>query len=649
MADKLAPTIEKRFDATSLKKIVTLKNDALVAFLNKYIEQFNPDSVFVCDGSVKDVDFIRAEAIKNNEEIQLPGKHTLHYENYADQGRDKGKTRFLLPKGVVLGQTIDTMDHDEGLKEVLGIMKDAMKGRKAYVFFFVLGPADSEFSQMAAQITDSSYVGHAESILYRSGYEAFKKNPKKPFFKFVHTQGELQTYCFKLGSKEIIYKVSKNMEKKRIYIDLQDETVFTANSQYAGNTVGLKKLAMRLAIQRGSREGWLTEHMFLMDVFGPKGRVSYFTGAFPSMCGKTSTAMLTGEKLVGDDIAYIRNKGGKAFAVNVEKGIFGIIEGVNAKDDPVLFKKLQDKNTEIIFSNVLLKEDMSVYWNDMDKSPPPTCGINYACEYKACMKGPDGADVKPSHKNARFTIAIAALENADTAMLDNKEGAPVAAYIYGGRDVDTSVPIEESFDFDHGVVFQGAFLESETTAATVGKAGVRTINPMSNIDFLSVPLGKYIKMNLDFGAGLKVKPKIYRVNYFLQDEQGKWLNEKTDKAVWLKWAELRAAGEVDALKTPTGLIPKYEDLAKLFKEVHKKEYSKENYAKQFSIRVDKQIERLARLKAYYETEDKWIRANSKDESAYIPAIVFKILADEEKLLAEAKKKHGALVSPEKLA
>nr|MDO8087257.1 phosphoenolpyruvate carboxykinase (GTP) [Candidatus Sigynarchaeum springense] len=648
MADKLAPDIEKLFDAASLKKVSALKNDAFVAFLNKYIDLFNPDSVFVSDGTEKDIDFIRSEAIKNNEEIQLSGKHTLHYENYADQGRDKGKTRFLLPKDVVLGQAIDTMDRDDGLKEILGIMKDAMKGRRAYVLFFVLGPADSEFSQIAAQITDSSYVGHSETILYRSGYEMFKNNPTKPFFKFVHTQGELQTFSFKLGGKDIVYKVSKNMDKKRIYIDLQDETVFSANTQYAGNTVGLKKLAMRLAIQRGSREGWLTEHMFLMDVFGPRGRVSCFTGAFPSMCGKTSTAMLTGEKIVGDDIVYIRNRGGKAYAVNVEKGIFGIIEGVNAKDDPVLYKKLFDKNTEIIFSNVLLKDDMSVYWNGMDINPAPTYGINYAGEYKAGMKGPDGADVKPSHKNARFTIALAALENADTAMLDNKEGAPVAAYIYGGRDIDTSVPIEESFDFDHGIVFQGAFLESETTAATVGKAGVRTINPMSNIDFLSVPLGKYIKMNLDFGAGLKVKPKVYRVNYFLQDEQGKWLNEKTDKAVWLKWAELRAAGDVGALTSPTGLIPKYEDLARLFKEIHKKEYSKADYVKQFTIRVEKQLERLARIKTYYETEDKWIRANSKDESTYVPTVVFKILAGEEKLLGEAKKKYGSSVSPENL-
>ncbi|MBN2151457.1 MAG: phosphoenolpyruvate carboxykinase (GTP) [Candidatus Lokiarchaeota archaeon] len=649
MADKLAPTVEKRLDAASLDKVYSLKNDAIVSFLNQYMELLDPDSVFVSDGSDKDNDFIRAEALNNHEEIQLPGMHTLHYDNYYDQGRDKGKTRFLLPKGVVLGQAIDTMDREEGLADVLGIMKGAMKGRRVYVLFFVLGPADSEFAQLSVQITDSSYVAHSEIILYRPAYKSFKKYPNKPFFKFVHTQGELYTFNLKLGGKDLAFKVSKNMEKKRIYIDLQDETVLSANTQYAGNTIGLKKLAMRLGIQRGSREGWLTEHMFVMDVFGPNGRVSYFTGAYPSMCGKTSTAMIPGEKIIGDDIAYVRNRGGKAYAVNVEKGIFGIIEGVNAKDDTVLFKKLHDKGTEIIFSNVLLKEDMSVYWNGMDKSPPPTAGINYAGEFKAGMKGPDGADVKPSHKNARFTIDISALENADAAMLNNKQGAPVAAYIYGGRDVDTSVPIEESFDFEHGIVFQGAFLESETTAATVGKAGVRTINPMSNIDFLSVPLGKYIKMNLDFGAGLGIKPKVYRVNYFLQDEKGEWLNERTDKVVWLKWAELRAAGEVDAIKTPTGLIPKYDDLARLFKEMLGKEYSKDDYTKQFSIRVEKQLERLARLKVYYETEDKWIRANSKDESTFIPAVVFKILADEERLLGDAKAKHGSVIAPDKLA
>nr|MDO8111388.1 phosphoenolpyruvate carboxykinase (GTP) [Candidatus Sigynarchaeota archaeon] len=644
----LASNIKTKFDKESLSKLAALKNDALIEFLNKYITLFNPDSVFVCDGSEKDVNFIRSEALKNNEEIQLPGKHTLHYENFADQGRDKGKTRFLLPKGIVLGQSIDTMDRDEGLKEVMDIMKESMKGRTAYVFFFVLGPADSGFAQMAAQITDSSYVGHSESILYRPGYESFKKNPKKSFFKFVHAQGELQTFSFKLGGKDIVYKVSKNMEKKRIYIDLQDETVFSANTQYAGNTVGLKKLAMRLAIQRGSKEGWLTEHMFLMAVNGPKNRVSFFTGAFPSMCGKTSTAMLVGERMVGDDIAYIRNKAGKAYAVNVEKGIFGIIEGVNAKDDPLLFKKLQDKNVEVIFSNVLLKEDMSVYWTDMDKSPAPTSGINYAGEYKAGMKAPDGTDIKPSHKNARFTIAMTSLDNADLKKLDDKDGCLVSGYIYGGRDVDTSIPVEEGFDFAYGIIFDGAFLESETTAAIVGKAGVRVINPMSNIDFLSVPLGKYIKMNLDFGAKLKVKPRVFRVNYFLQDEQGKWLNDRQDKAVWIKWMELRASNEVDAIKGPTGFIPKYDDLKRLFKETLKKEYSKEAYNKQFSVRVEKIQERIARIKKFYEDEDKWIRANSKDESVYVPAEVFKVIADLEKALGELKAKHGAVVSPDNL-
>nr|MDO8118514.1 phosphoenolpyruvate carboxykinase domain-containing protein [Candidatus Sigynarchaeota archaeon] len=364
------------------------------------------------------------------------------------------------------------------------------------------------------------------------------------------------------------------------------------------------------------------------------------------MCGKTSTAMLPGERIVGDDIAYLRVKNGKAFAVNFENGIFGIIDGVNAKDDPLIFKKLHDDNEEVIFSNVLLKDDMNVYWSGMDKGSVPTNGVNFSGEWTKGKKGPDSKEIPPSHKNARFTIKISTFENADNEMLDEKNGCLVSGYIYGGRDMDTSVPVEQAFEWDHGIVYYGAALESETTAATVGQAGVRVFNPMSNIDFLSVPIGKYIKMNLDFGYDLKQKPAIFHVNYFLQDEKGKWLNERTDKSVWLKWMELRVHGDVKAYKTPTGFVPVYDDLKKLFKDVLGKEYTNDQYIQQFSIRVDKHLEKIARIRKIYEKENAWIKANSKDASNYIPDVLFKVLDDQEARLKDVQSKSGALVSPE---
>jgi phosphoenolpyruvate carboxykinase (GTP) len=183
---------------------------------------------------------------------------------------------------------------------------------------------------------------------------------------------------------------------------------------------------------------------------------------------------------------------------------------------------------------------------------------------------------------------------------DNPDGVEVGGVIYGGRDSDTTVPVEEAYNWIHGVTTKGASLESETTAATLGKQGVRKFNPMSNLDFLSVPISKYINNNIEFASKLKKEPKVFSVNYFLKDEAGNFMNAKTDKSVWLKWMELRVHGEAEAIETPTGKIPKYEDLKKLFKDVLNREYSIEDYKKQFCLRVKKSIEKIDRILKIYD-------------------------------------------------
>jgi phosphoenolpyruvate carboxykinase (GTP) len=206
------------------------------------------------------------------------------------------------------------------MNEMEKLQRGAYKDRIMLVRFFCLGPVNTQFSIPCLQITDSAYVVHSEDLLYRRGYEALKNLPEgEEFFKFRHATGEVdERIC------------SKNYDLNRVYMDYTHNTVFSVNTQYAGNTVGLKKLSLRLALRKADREGWLAEHMFIMGVHGPDGkRVTYFTGSFPSACGKTSTAMLEGEKIVGDDIAYLRSVDGKIRAVNVEKGIFGIIRENN--------------------------------------------------------------------------------------------------------------------------------------------------------------------------------------------------------------------------------------------------------------------------------------------------------------------------------
>ncbi|NJE42596.1 phosphoenolpyruvate carboxykinase (GTP) [Thermococcus sp. GR6] len=613
--------LEKLLDKEQFEKIKAIDNPELHKFLVEWIEWLEPSKVFVCTDNEEDEFYVRWKALYYGEEkiLETPN-HTVHYDNYYDQARDKANTKLLVPCGKKI-PFLNTKDRDEGLKEIRELMKGVMRGKELFVCFFVLGPKNSVFTIPAVQLTDSAYVAHSEFILYRKGYEEFKRLGRSArFFKFVHSAGELDER-----------KTSKNLDKRRIYIDLVDETVYSVNTQYGGNTIGLKKLAFRLTIQRAVREGWLSEHMFLMGVNGPKGRKTYFTGAYPSMCGKTSTAMISWENIVGDDLTFIVPMNGIARGANVEKGVFGIIQGVNPEDDPIIWQVLHSP-VEIIFSNVLVK-DGKPYWNEMGV-PIPDEGENHSGEWWRGKKDAEGNEIPPSHKNARFTVSLEHFPNVDLEALEAPCGVEVGGMIFGGRDKDTWPPVREAFDWKHGVITMGAALESETTAATLGKEGVRAFNPMAILDFMSVPLGEYIENYLEFEKKLRKAPKIFAVNYFLRDEDGNWLNHKLDKAVWLKWMELRVHGDVNAIETPIGYIPKYEDLARLFREVLNKDYSREDYEKQFTIRVPELLAKIERIEKIY-----------REQVKEAPEELFQVLEEERKRLLEAREKYGDYISP----
>jgi phosphoenolpyruvate carboxykinase (GTP) len=581
--------IQEKCSQDNLKKLEALNNPAVMEFIAEHLELCNPDSVFVRTDSEADAEYIRNKALELKEELPLatPG-HTIHFDGYNDQARDKKNTKFLVDENTQLSRGINQVAKEEGLKEVKSYLKDLMKGKEAYICFYCLGPNNSEFSIAAVQITDSSYVAHSEALLYRNGYEEFMRLKNKDnFFKFVHSAGVL------------VNGVSRDIDKRRVYIDLSNNIVYSTNTQYGGNTIGLKKLAMRLAIKKASNEGWLTEHMFVMATCANDGRKTYFTGAFPSACGKTSTSMLKGEKIVGDDIAYLRKIDGVVKAVNVERGMFGIIKDVNSQDDPLIWEALNNPG-EIIFSNVLLTSENIPYWLGKDGQVPQE-GINYSGKWHLGKKDDANNEITPSHKNARYTIKLAKLGNLDDKA-DAPEGVKVDGVIYGGRDSNTSVPVEEAFDWRQGILTKASTLESETTAATLGEEGVRVFNPMSNLDFLSIPLGRYIENNIKFAEGLDNVPKIFSVNYFLKDQEGKYISGMHDKHVWLKWMELRVHNEAEAIKTPSGYIPLYEDLKKLFKEVLGKEYTQAVYDEQFKIRIPENIAKIDRIIVIYKEQ-----------------------------------------------
>lgn len=629
MGQKSLNILRKKLDKENYKKLSRIKNPCLHQFIAKFIELLNPARVIIFTDSKKDLEYIRDAAIRNNEEFKLATEgHTVHFDSFYDQGRDRANTRILLPEGMDLGPDINSMEREKGIAEIYDILKNIMEGRELYVKFFCLGPEKSKFSILCVQITDSSYVAHSENLLYRQGYREFVRlGEKAVFFKFVHSQGELVEAGLNL-------KVSKNTDKRRVYIDLEDETIYSANTQYGGNTIGLKKLAMRLAIKRASGEGWLTEHMLIMGIRGPKNRVSYFTGAFPSMCGKTATAMVEGEAIIGDDIAYLKKIDGEVRAVNVEKGMFGIIEGISSVNDPLQWKALKTPG-EVIFSNVLVTDKGRVCWNGSDEKCPEK-GVNYSGEWFKGKKDKDNKDIPPSHKNARFTLELKKLDNLNSK-LNDPEGVRISAIVYGGRDSDTWSPVEEAFCWEHGIIMKGASLESETTAATLGSEGIREFNPMSNLDFLSITIGKYIRDNLGFGKGLKNPPKIFSVNYFLKDRYGQFMNHINDKRIWLKWMEGRVHGELKIIETPTGFIPWYQDLRALFKKVLNKGYPEKDYIAQFTIRIPENLAKLKRIEIIY-------REKVKDT----PEILFEVLAEQKKRLEKAREKFGNYINPAKL-
>ncbi|HJW65991.1 MAG TPA: phosphoenolpyruvate carboxykinase (GTP) [Candidatus Bathyarchaeia archaeon] len=616
--------LRPKLSQMNFQKLDAMVNPNVHEFIAKASDLCHPEKIFICSDSADDINHVRQQAVGMCEEkaiLTMQG-HTVHFDGEHDQGRDRQATKYLVPRGISLSKALNQVDRQEGLAEVRGLMKDAMMGRTMIVRFISLGPTDSVFTILGLQCTDSWYVAHSENLLYRPGYEQFlKAGPKSDFLRVLHSAGKLNEDM-----------VSVEHEKKRIYIDNMDNTIYSVNTQYAGNSVGFKKLAFRLAIRKASYEGWLAEHMLLMGVYGPGGRKTYFAGAFPSACGKTSTAMLPGETILGDDIAYIRDIDSAARAVNVEAGIFGIIQDVNPRDDALIYKVLTSSG-EIIFSNVLVK-DGKPYWLGMGSESPKE-GLNFSGAWYEGKKDEAGNEIPPAHKNARYAVSLKALENCDPE-LNNPQGVELGGVMYGGRDTKAYVPVQQSFDWEHGIIAYGASLETETTFATVGEEGIPEINMMSIQDFISIPLGQNIRNNLEFGRKLKKAPVVFGVNYFLRDKEGKFVNTIQDKHVWIKWMELRVHGEVEAMRSPTGYLPKYEDLRRLFSRVLNKDYDLEDYVKQFTIRVPENLGKIERVQRFYQE-------NVSDT----PLELFGILYMQRGRLLQAKASFGDYISPEK--
>ncbi|UCD89208.1 MAG: phosphoenolpyruvate carboxykinase (GTP) [Desulfobacterales bacterium] len=623
---------ETRLDETHLSRIKEIKHPEIVTKVANAIAMCEPDAVFVNTGSESDRRFIREMALKNGEESLLPMEgHTIHYDLKEEQGRIIDRTFYIANEDEDISSLANRIDREKALVDVQDKMSGIMKGKTMVIGFYIRGPIGSPSSNPALEITSSAYVCHSAEILYRNAFYHFDKEVDRlgHFYTNIHSEG---------------LNRSEDLPNARVYMDRSYQTTYSVNCTYAGNTLLLKKGNHRFSVDRAvyeNRGNELSEHMFITGIEGPEGRITWFTGAAPSGCGKTTTAM-AGNYFVGDDLAQMWiDENGSLRSINPECGIFGIVEDVNWEGDPNLMELLRKPGTEVIWSNVLIDENGVPHWTGNGEDPPPK-GFNFQGEWERGMTDKDGKEVPISHPNARCTLTSSALANySDKA--EDPQGVETRVVTYSGRDSDTMPPVWATKNPDHGVVI-GASIVSAATATEVGATGIKRA-PWANAPFIPGALGDYMDTQFTFFGNEKIaedkRPVMAGLNYFLTDEarggtSKTLLGEKRDVKVWLSWLERHVYNEVDVIKTPIGNLPTFDDLKGLFQSIINKNYTKELYDRQFSLYVDNIVTRI----------DMQIEAYRKEK--HIPETIFRVLKEQKDRLLELKEKYGPIVMPSQL-
>jgi phosphoenolpyruvate carboxykinase (GTP) len=623
---------ETVMDSENLAKMGTIKNPEAVLKIANAIAMCNPEKVFVNSGSDHDVQFVRDLSISNGEEAELAlERHTLHYDLKEEQGRIIDRTYYIVNDDELVSSLAQKILRNEALTDVRDKMAGIMQGMMMVVGFYNRGPVGAFVSNPALEITSSAYVAHSANILYRNVFDNFDREVDRAghFYTNIHSQG---------------HNRPEDLPHARVYMDRSHWTTYSVNCTYAGNTLLLKKGNHRFSVDKAiyfNRGNELSEHMFITGVNGPGGRVTWVTGAAPSGCGKTTTAM-AGDHFVGDDLAQMWiAEDGTVRSINPEKGIFGILEDVNWNGDPRLMENLRRPGAEVIWSNVLVDDHKIPHWTNNGETIPDR-GINFQGSWQKGMTAENGDPVPISHPNARCTIAASALSNC-SELLEDPRGVETRVITYSGRDSNTMPPVWVAKNSDHGVVI-GATIVSAATATEVGATGVKR-SPWANAPFIPGALADYMEAQFSFFGSDAIaeekRPIIAGLNYFLTEEarggtSKKLLGEKRDVKVWLGWLERRVHREVEAIETPIGLIPTYSDLADLFQSRIGKTYTEELYNKQFSFYIDNIIDRI----------DMQLEAYGKEQG--LPDKLFGVLYEQRQGLLALKKAYGPVVTPSQL-
>ncbi|PIE90221.1 MAG: phosphoenolpyruvate carboxykinase (GTP) [Acidobacteria bacterium] len=618
---------QEKCDAANLARINTITNEEALMQIANAAAMMQPDSIWINGGDEAAFEEARQGALDNGEEKKIKFGHTIHYDLPEDQARLVKQTFYIVNEDEDISSLAKKQLRSEAYDYLKEHMPGIMKGKKMLVSFWNRGPVGAKAAIPAIMITDSYYVVHSGNILYPTVFANFDAE--------VERAGLFFTNCHSYGTFK-----SEDVPKARIYMDRSWQTTFSLYCTYAGNTLLLKKGNHRFTVDHCTynRVGQeLSEHMFITGITGPNDRRTFIAGAAPSGCGKTTTAMV-GSDFIGDDLAQMWiEDDGTIRAVNPEIGIFGIVKDVNREGDPFLMKCLRgDKKAEVIYSNVLIEEDGTPRWEG-DGDPAPTSGTNYLGKWTSDSKNP------MSNPNARCTLSGTDIENYNKNLALSPEGVPVKIITYSGRDSDTMPPVWAAKNTKHGVAI-GASILSAATATEIGAVGVRR-QPWANAPFVPGALADYMDAQFKFYGSEKLKeePVMAGLNYFLTHgarggEKGdtRLLGEKRDVLAWLSWLERRAHGDVDAIETPIGYIPHYEDMKKVFKETINKEYSEELYNKQFSFYVDNIVARI----------DLQAEAYGKEENC--PQTIFDVYKEQKEGLLALKERFGSVVTPAQL-